>query len=102
MAGSNSPDLKTCTRLTISLNNEVLAELDRKAEEMGCPRSVYITMALKQKWQTEENAKNLPLMLSTLGNAVRVIEEMKNDPELMAKAKADPMLLSDLADLPKK
>lgn len=92
-------EIKNCTRVTISLNNDILAELDRRAEEMACPRSVYIAMALKQKWLTEDNTKNLPMMLSTLGNAVRVIEELKNDPELMARAKADPLLLQDLADL---
>lgn len=93
-------EIKNCTRVTISLNNDILAELDRRAEEMACPRSVYIAMALKQKWLTEDNTKNMPMMLSTLGNAVRVIEELKNDPELMARAKADSMLLQDLADLP--
>lgn len=93
-------EMKNCTRISVSLNNDILAELDRRAEELACPRSVYIAMALKQKWQTEDNAKNLPMMLSTLGNTVRVIEELKNDPELLARAKADPMLLQDLADLP--
>lgn len=93
-------EIKNCTRVTISLNNDILAELDRRAEEMACPRSVYIAMALKQKWLTEDNTKNLPMMLSTLGNVVRVIDELKNDPELMARVKADPLLLQDLADLP--
>lgn len=72
-------EIKNCTRLTISLNNEVLAELDRRAEELACPRSVYIAMALRQKWQTEDNMARMPAMMATLGNAIRVIEEHKSD-----------------------
>lgn len=93
-------EYKNCTRISVTLNNEILAELDRRAEALACPRSVYIATALKQKWQQEDNLANMPMMLSTLGNMVRVIEELKADPELLAKAKADPMLLQDLADLP--
>lgn len=95
-------EYKNCTRISVTLNNEILAELDRRAEALACPRSVYIATALKQKWQTEDNMANMPAMLATLGNAIRVIEELKADPAQLEKLKADPLLLFDLADLPNK
>lgn len=94
------PEYKNCTRISVTLNNEILAELDRRAEALACPRSVYIATALKQKWQTEDNMANMPVMLATLGNAVRVIDELKADPALLEKAKSDPRLIAEFADKP--
>lgn len=92
-------EIKNCTRLTISLNNDVLAELDRRAEQLACPRSVYIAMALRQKWQTEDNMANMPAMMATLGNAIRVIEECKSDPAMMDRL-SDSKLLSSILPMP--
>lgn len=92
-------EIKNCTRLTISLNNDVLAELDRRAEQLACPRSVYIAMALRQKWQTEDNMANMPAMMATLGNAIRVIEECKSDPAMMDSLSSS-KLLSDILPMP--
>lgn len=94
-------EIKNCTRLTISLNNDVLAELDRRAEQLACPRSVYIAIALRQKWQTEDNMANMPAMLSTLGNAVRFLEESKNNPSLIDSPNSS-KLLSDTDPTPTK
>ena len=95
-------ELKNCTRISVTLNNDILAELDRRAEALACPRSVYIAMALRQKWQSEDNMANMPAMLATLGNAIRVIDELKADPAQLEKLKAEPLLLSDLAAMPEK
>lgn len=94
------PEYKNCTRISVTLNNEILAELDRRAEALACPRSVYIATALKQKWQQDDNLANMPAMLSTFRDMVRVVDEIKGDPDLFAKAKADPALLQSLAKLP--
>lgn len=95
-----SKDCKGVTRITVSINDNVLAELDRKAEEMGCNRSMYIAMALKQKWSQEESMKNMPMMYSALSRAVQLMEEMKADPAMLERMRIDPKLLEDLAHLP--
>ena len=92
-------EIKNCTRLTISLNNDVLAELDRRAEQLACPRSVYIATALRQKWQSEDSMANMPAMLATLGSCVRVIDELKNDPAMLDRLSSG-KLLSDIVPIP--
>lgn len=94
-------ELKNCTRISVSLNNDVLAELDRRAEQLACPRSVYIAIALRQKWQTEDNMANMPAMMTTLGNAVRIIEEYKSDPAMNDRLNISE-LLSDTEPTPTK
>lgn len=75
---------KNCTRVQISLNNEILAKLDSCCEELACPRSVYIAMALKQKWQSEEQIRQVPAMLQAVGEMVRCIDELKENPVAFA------------------
>lgn len=95
-----SKNCKGVTRITVSINDNVLAELDRKAEEMGCGRSMYIAMALKQRWQQEDSMKNMPMMYTTLAKAVQLIDEVKSDPAMLEKLRSDPLLLEDLANFP--
>lgn len=75
-----SKDTKACTRVTISLNDEVLAELDKRCEELDCPRSVYISLALKAKWQSEENMKNVPAMLAMMGELAGAMNKLSELP----------------------
>lgn len=87
-------------RLNISLNENIIAELDRRCAETGCPRSVYIAMALKAKWQQEDQIKQMPMMYGALSRVAQVIEECKSDPAMLEKLKSDPKLLEYLAHLP--
>lgn len=92
--------LKNCVRLSITLNKETLAELDRRARKIACPRSVYIATALHAKWQQEDNFANMPMLMNTMSDMARVIDELKADPELRARANADPRIQKQIASLP--
>ena len=92
-------ELKNCTRISVTLNNDILAELDRRAEQLACPRSVYIATALRPKWQSEDSMANMPAMLATLGSCVRVIDELKNDPAMLDRLSSS-KLLSDIVPMP--
>ena len=63
---------RNMVRMNINLNADVAEKLDSICEELGCPRSAYIGMALKYKFQSEEMMSKFPEMMSQMAELVTV------------------------------
>lgn len=69
-------------RCNISLTSELLEKIDKACEELGCPRSVYIAMAVKAKLNSDAMMERMPEMMSMIHEMVSMvkrIEDKKDD-----------------------
>lgn len=71
------------TRLNITLSEELLKEIDERANELYISRSAYIATALKQKMQADDAMKMLPELNMRMKEA---IELQKGTPVLSSGA----------------
>lgn len=59
-------DKKKSVKITISLPEDLLQEIDAAAESLACPRSVFIAMSVRQKLNSDMMMDKLPEMLGFL------------------------------------
>lgn len=59
-------------RLNITLSEELVNQIDKRAKSMFVSRSAYIAMALTQKMQADDAMANLPAMASAFHDALEL------------------------------
>lgn len=77
-------------RLNINLSKDMLDKLNAVCEELGCPRSSYIAMALKQKFQIDEVMSKFPEMMSSMSEMIALAKSMKDNEALLTESVSDP------------
>lgn len=77
-------------RLNINLSKDMLDKLNAVCEELGCPRSSYIAMALKQKFQSDEVMSKFPEMMSSMSEMIALAKSMKDNEALLTESVYDP------------
>ena len=68
-------------RINISLTDEMVSELDKKAKSMHLTRSGYIAMALSYKMQTDEMVAYLPILAKNIQEAREIIDRKEREKE---------------------
>lgn len=63
-------------RVNINLSEELLNQIDEKARALYISRSAYIATALSQKLQSDKMMDNMPEIMQTMKEAVRIEKEM--------------------------
>jgi metal-responsive CopG/Arc/MetJ family transcriptional regulator len=62
-------------RVNINLSEELLNQIDEKARALYISRSAYIATALSQKLQSDKMMDNMPEIMQTMKEAVRIEKE---------------------------
>lgn len=62
-------------RVNINLSEELLNQIDEKARALYISRSAYIATALSQKLQSDKMMDNIPEIMQTMKEAVRIEKE---------------------------
>lgn len=62
-------------RVNINLSEELLNQIDEKARALYISRSAYIATALSQKLQSDKMMDNMPEIMQTIKEAVRIEKE---------------------------
>ena len=61
--------------VNINLSEELLNQIDEKARALYISRSAYIATALSQKLQSDKMMDNMPEIMQTMKEAVRIEKE---------------------------
>ena len=77
-------------RLNINLSKDMLVKLNAVCAELGCPRSSYIAMALKQKFQSDEVMNNFPEMMSSMSEMIAFAKSMIDKEAPLTESVSDP------------
>lgn len=67
-------------RVNINLSEDLLKQIDEKAKSLFISRSAYISTALSQKLQSDKLMDNIPEIMQTMKEAVR-LENQKSLPD---------------------
>ncbi len=67
--------------INVSLPKEVMERLNKESEAIGINRSAYISLALHQKWQSDEMVRNLPMMTRALQDLLDTQKQKSLDTE---------------------
>lgn len=59
-------------RINITLNDELLKEVDAMASKLNVSRSAYIAFALSQKLQSDKLIETMPQMMLALAESQKV------------------------------
>lgn len=62
-------------RVNINLSEELLNQIDEKARALYISRSAYIATALSQKLLSDKMMDNMPEIMQTMKEAVRIEKE---------------------------
>lgn len=62
-------------RLGINLPDELVAQIDERAKALYISRSAYIATALSQKLQSDKMLDNMPELMQTMKEAVRISKQ---------------------------
>lgn len=62
-------------RVNINLSEELLNQIDEKARALYISRSAYIATVLSQKLQSDKMMDNMPEIMQTMKEAVRIEKE---------------------------
>lgn len=62
-------------RLGINLPDELVAQIDERAKSLYISRSAYIATALSQKLQSDKMLDNMPELMQTMKEAVRISKQ---------------------------
>lgn len=62
-------------RVNINLSEELLNQIDEKARALYISRSAYIAASLSQKLQSDKMMDNMPEIMQTMKEAVRIEKE---------------------------
>ena len=65
-------------KINITINDDLLAQIDEKAKEQCLSRSAYITSALVTKLQSDELLKNLPVITQQMAQLSNKMESYEN------------------------
>lgn len=66
-------------QITATFPEEVYERLCTESDALGITRSAYITMVLKQRWQSEELAQNFPAFISAIGKMTDTAERIESN-----------------------
>lgn len=62
-------------RININLSEELLKQIDERAKALYISRSAYIATALSQKLQSDKMFDNMPELMQTMKEAVRISKQ---------------------------
>ena len=63
-------------RTNINIPDALIAKANKRAEELGVPRSAYICMAIAKQLETDEVWKQTPQMVSDFLEAMKITQEI--------------------------
>lgn len=67
---------QNAVRLNISLPSELVENVDRVCNELGCARSVYIAMALRSKLNADAMMEKMPEMVTMMHEMMQMAKVM--------------------------
>lgn len=68
-------------RININISEELLAQIDEKAKALYISRSAYIATALSQKLQSDKLMGNIPEIMQTMKEAVKLEKSKQSENE---------------------
>lgn len=68
-------------RININISEELLAQIDEKAKALYISRSAYIATALSQKLQSDKLMDNMPEIMQTMKEAVKLEKSKQSENE---------------------